>query len=147
MHNECIDEHWMEYRDSSCTFEELVANDALSIERHALKVVQPLLEVDGDRNDGRYADVPRAADGRRYVNACKGQGGRRWGRIDFSKGFSNWWHLSHVDVKIPSEHTQESKRYDGELQMYHFYSVSGEDAGVENEVRYCAFYAYRCVLR
>jgi hypothetical protein len=36
---------------------------------------------------------------------------------------------------VPSEHTQEGKRYDGELQMYHFYSVSGEEAGVNNEVR------------
>lgn len=47
---------------------------------------------------------------------------------------SEWWHLSHIDVHVPSEHTQEGKRYDGELQMYHFYSVSGEVAGVNNEV-------------
>jgi hypothetical protein len=55
-------------------------------------------------------------------------------RIDFSKGFSQWWHLSHTDFHVPSEHTQEGKRYAGEIQMYHWYSVSAAVAGIHNEV-------------
>jgi len=31
--NECIDVHWMAYHDSSCTFEDLVDQNAFSIER------------------------------------------------------------------------------------------------------------------
>jgi hypothetical protein len=68
-----------------------------------------------------------------------------WGRIDFSKGFSQWWYLSHIDFHVPSEHMQEGKRYDGEMQMYHFYSVSGEEAGVNNEVR-IVVYKVCCVI-
>jgi len=82
-----------------------------------LKIVQPIQEMGNDT----------------YRIACSNEG-RRWGRIDFSKGFSHWWHLSHIDFHVPSEHTQEGKRYSGELQMHHFYSVSGEEAGVNNEV-------------
>lgn len=120
--NECVDIHWMAYHDSSCTFEELVKHNAFSVERHALKVTQPVEELGNDQ----------------YRNACHDGTGRRWGRIDFSKGFSQWWHLSHIDFHVPSEHTQEGKRYSGELQMYHFYSVSAEEAGgVNNEVRAC----------
>jgi hypothetical protein len=45
---------------------------------------------------------------------CNKEGvGRKFGRIDFSKGFSQWWFLSHIDFHTPSEHTQEGKRYDG----------------------------------
>lgn len=47
----------------------------------------------------------------------------------------DWWYLSHIDFHVPSEHTQEGKRYDAEIQMYHFYSVSDEQAGIGNEVR------------
>jgi hypothetical protein len=50
--------------------------------------------------------------------------GRLWGRIDFSKGFSKWWFLSHMDLKVPSEHVQEGKRYSAEVQLNHFYSAS-----------------------
>lgn len=49
--------------------------------------------------------------------------GSRFGRIDYSKGFSDWWYLSHIDVRIPSEHTQEGRRYDAEIQLAHFYSI------------------------
>jgi len=116
--NECIDVHWMAYEDSSCTWDELVRLDAFSIERHALKVIQPIEETGPDE----------------YTNACRDDSGRRFGRIDFSKGFSDWWMLSHIDIHVPSEHTQEGKRYSAELQMYHFYSVPGRVAGVDNEV-------------
>jgi carbonic anhydrase len=38
----------------------------------------------------------------------------------------NRWFLSHVDIHTPSEHSQEGKQYDAELQMHHFYSVKME---------------------
>jgi len=117
-HNFCIDVHWMSYFDSTCEFEELVRQGAFSIERHALKVVQPVQEIEPDV----------------YRSGCRNELGRRFGKIDFSKGFSHWWHLSHIDFHVPSEHTQEGHRYAGELQMYHFYSVSGEFAGVDNQM-------------
>lgn len=37
-------------------------------------------------------------------------------------------------MQLPSEHTQEGKRYDVEMQMYHFYSVTAEEAGVPNQM-------------
>jgi hypothetical protein len=80
--NYCIDVHWMKYYDSTCTWDQLVELKAFSIERHALKIRQPIEEVDGD-----------------YRIACS-NGGRRFGRIDFSKGFSAWWLLSHVDFHV-----------------------------------------------
>ena len=118
-YNECIDVHWMQYHDSSCSFDQLQAKNGFRIERHALKVVQPIvLNATGS-----------------YALGCQ-QKGKSWGRIDFSRGFSAWWYLSHIDLHVPSEHVQEGKRYDAELQMYHFYSKSGEEAGVDNEVRF-----------
>ena len=38
--------------------------------------------------------------------------------------------------QVPSEHTQDGKRYDAEMQLAHFYSVTGENskAGVPNQM-------------
>lgn len=100
--NECLDLHWMKYEDSFCTEDQLIAADAFTVERHALRVSQPItvfedqeLQIDCENSDGK----------------------RRFGRIDFSTGFSQWWYLSHIDFHTPSEHTQEGKRYDGEIQL------------------------------
>jgi Eukaryotic-type carbonic anhydrase len=117
-YNKCIDVHWMAYFDSSCTFDQLRSKNSFRVDRHALRVIQPI--VLGQNNT--------------YELDCYNEG-RRWGRIDFSKGFSAWWQLSHIDFHVPSEHTQEGKRYDAELQMYHFYSITGEEAKINNEVR------------
>lgn len=120
MYNECIDIHWMAYHDSSCDFETLKQTKSFSVERHALKIVQPL-EPTGTPDE--------------YQLACTTpSGARNWGRIDFSRGFSHWWHLSHTDFHVPSEHTQEGKQYSGEIQMYHWYSVNSTVAGIHNEV-------------
>jgi Eukaryotic-type carbonic anhydrase len=119
--NICIDVHWMQYHDSTCTYEGLRDTNSFRIDRHALRVIQPMVMNDetGD-----------------YELDCRIEGeGRRYGRIDFSKGFSHWWYLSHVDLHVPSEHAQEGKQYDAEMQMYHFYSKTGEEAGIDNEVR------------
>jgi Eukaryotic-type carbonic anhydrase len=120
-YNKCIDVHWMQYHDSTCSFETLKATNSIRIDRHALRVIQPM-RISEDTGE--------------YEVDCRIVGeGRRFGRIDFSKGFSAWWYLSHIDFHVPSEHTQEGKRYDAELQMYHFYSKTGEEAGIDNEVR------------
>jgi len=97
--------------------EELVEQDQFTIERHGLRIGQPITVYDNIVND--TDGVP---DGIKLECRIKGRGSR-FGRIDFSKGFSDWWYLSHTDVHVPSEHTQEGKRYDAEIQMYHFYSI------------------------
>ena len=129
-YNECIDGHWMAYVDSSCSFEELERLNAFHIERHALQVIQPI--------EPMPDDAPDIQDQNGYRNACQynptTNTRNRFGKIDFPKGFSQWWHLSHIDLHVPSEHTQEGKRYDGELQMYHIYSVTAREAGVDNEM-------------
>eukprot|EP00977_Amphora_coffeiformis_P000846 scaffold184_cov179-Amphora_coffeaeformis.AAC.5 len=108
------------YHDSSCDFETLREKKAFTVERHALKITQPL----------EPTGVPDE-----YRLACEGPtGARTWGKIDFSRGFSHWWHLSHIDFHVPSEHTQEGKRYSGEIQMYHWYSVNATVAGIHNEM-------------
>ncbi len=121
--NECIDVHWMKYEDSYCDLQQLIDADAFTIERHALRITQPITVFDSkkDDNDG----IP---DGVRS-DCRKEGGGSRFGRIDFSKGFSQYWFLSHIDVHVPSEHYQDGARYDAEIQMYHFYSVTAEEAG------------------
>jgi Eukaryotic-type carbonic anhydrase len=115
--NECIDLHWMKYEDSYCTLDQLERADAFTIERHALRISQPI-EVYEDVAD----DLDGVADGVRLLCRIPGRGSR-FGRIDFSKGFSDWWHLSHIDVRVPSEHIQQGRRYDAEIQLYHFYST------------------------
>lgn len=122
MNNECIDGHWMAYLDSSCTLKDLRAKNAFAVDRHALRIIQPIIE---------NPDEPDT-----YELDCKKPGQtNRFGRIDFPKGYPDWWYLSHMDFHVPSEHTQEGKRYDGEIQMYHFYSLTGKEAGVDNEVK------------
>lgn len=69
MENECIDIHWMKYEDSSCTWDQMVDGGAFTIERHALKMSQPLEYDQGGDNSIRLA--------------CPAEGGRKYGRIDF----------------------------------------------------------------
>jgi hypothetical protein len=126
--NECIDVHWMKYEDSFCTWEQLIDADAFTIERHALRIAQPITVYD-DLND----DTDGVRDGVKLNCRIPGRGSR-FGRIDYSKGFSQWWHLSHIDIHTPSEHTQDGVRYDAEIQLQHFYSVTAREAGVNNEM-------------
>jgi Eukaryotic-type carbonic anhydrase len=119
IYNECIDGHWMKYYDSSCGYDELRELNAFTIERYGLKIKQPM----GTSKSGNF-----------YGIACSQQPGtgRRWGRVDFPKGYSQWWLLSHIDFHVPSEHTQNGKRYSAELQLHHYYSVTAEEAGIDN---------------
>jgi carbonic anhydrase len=122
MEAECIDLHWMKYEDSTCTWQHMIDGDAFTVERHALRVTQPLL-LDGSTDDKGFVRLD-----------CLVQGiGRRWGRLDYSKGFAEWWFLSHIDFHVPSEHTQNGKHYSAEAQMYHFYEEPGRDAGTGND--------------
>lgn len=134
--NECIDAHWMKYEDATCTMDHLIDNEAFTIERHGLRITQPISIVD---NSGGLQ--PRVEDGRIVGDRdivsldCQVPGrGPRFGRLDYSKGFSQWWYLSHVDIHVPSEHYQEGFQYDAEIQLYHFYSATARQAGVNNEM-------------
>jgi len=90
------------------------------MERHVLWITQPITIF--DNTDFR-------------INCNKPGVGRWFGRIDFSKVFSQWWFLSHVDFYNPSEHTKEEKRYNGEIQLQHCYSACVTEAGgVSNEM-------------
>lgn len=82
-HNQCIDIHMMHHHDSSCTFDELVRLNAFTIERYALKINQPIEE---------YDDY--------YRVACSDNGEHYWAQLDYSRGFSNWWWLSHTDFHV-----------------------------------------------
>jgi len=99
----------------------MLEGNAFSIERHALKITQPLEETTEDEVDleglGYRLKCPRNDPLLDGTNTT-----RLFGRMDFSKGFPQWWFLSHIDFKVPSEHTQEGKRYSAEVQMAHFYS-------------------------
>ena len=87
----------MAYEDGACKWNDIVDNpnselrNNFLIRRHSLQILMPISE-DGvlqcdDRNKGRM-----------------------FPRLDYSKGFPNWWHLSHTEITVPSEHTQEGKR-------------------------------------
>jgi len=133
--NECIDIHWMKYEDSFCSIDQLIDADAFTIERHALRISQPI-----EVYDDFLQDLDGIPDGVRL--GCRREGfGSRFGRIDFSKGFSEWWYLSHTDIHTPSEHTQEGVRYDVEIQLHHFYSVTPDEAGINNEVATVSIFA------
>lgn len=129
----CIDGHWISYYDSSCSYDELREKNGFTIERYGLRITQPMTTAKKDSG---------AVTGGVYSIDCIGSdaGGRRWGRADFPKGYSQWWLLSHIDFHVPSEHTQEGKRYDGELHMYHFYSQPASVTGVDNEMGTISIY-------
>lgn len=124
MYNICRDQHWMKYEDGSCDWEQL--HNSFTIERHSLKLAQP---IEFGTGYGEDADFGFRIDCEDPLGR-----GRRFARIDFSWGFNYWWFLSHIDLKIPSEHTQNGKRYSAEVQMAHFFSTYPENDRQMNEV-------------
>jgi hypothetical protein len=54
---------------------------------------------------------------------CVENGERIYPRIDYSKGFSDYWFMQSMEITVPSQHRQMGKRYAAEVMMYHFYSV------------------------
>jgi carbonic anhydrase len=131
--NECIDLHWIKYEDSFCTFDQLRERDAFTIERHALRTAYPIYITEnaaearnGDIDDGWVVSTENTV----HLD-CPIEGrGPRFPRMDYSKGFSDWFYLSHVDIHVPSEHTQNGIRFDAEVQMQHFYTLP---VGILNE--------------
>lgn len=100
---ECPDWHWMQYKDDTCDWEDM--KDQFTIERHALQIHTPQL---------RNGDIAcQASDGR-----------RRYPRIDYSKGFPDWWWMQRTDVMVPSQHTQEGIQYAAEVTLAHFYEIN-----------------------
>eukprot|EP00548_Thalassiothrix_antarctica_P003227 CAMPEP_0194129910 /NCGR_PEP_ID=MMETSP0152-20130528/1095_1 /TAXON_ID=1049557 /ORGANISM="Thalassiothrix antarctica, Strain L6-D1" /LENGTH=886 /DNA_ID=CAMNT_0038824291 /DNA_START=312 /DNA_END=2973 /DNA_ORIENTATION=- len=109
---ECYDYHWMAYENGSCKWDDIIDNKSsrdrnnFKIERHALQILQPI-------ND----------KGKLQCKSKKKDKEPMFPRLDYSKGFPDWWFLSHTEVTVPSEHTQHGKQYDAEVHLSHFYSV------------------------
>jgi len=111
---ECIDVHWMAYYDGSCTWEDITNNklgaeheNNFFIRRHALQVMMPL-DTKGNLKctpGERIGDNP----------------GPLFPKLDYSKGFPEYWFLSHLESKTPSEWVQEGVKYDAEITMSQFY--------------------------
>ena len=114
-HKECLDWHWMQYKDDSCTFDDM--KDHFKINRHALQLYIPV------RDDGKIDCWTRGM-------------GRRFPRLDYSKGFPDWWWLQRTDIAVPSHHTQEGFRYAAEVTLAHFYEIGHS----KNEVSYLHCY-------
>lgn len=121
---ECPDWHHMKYQAGACTWEDLVDNDEsihrnnFLIRRHALQILTPVGE------DGEL----------KCYNKSLGE--YQYPRLDVSKGFPQYFHLAHTEISVPSQHTQEGKRYDAEVSLAHFYSV---DFLENNQVRMSRF--------
>ncbi|GKY98443.1 hypothetical protein MPSEU_000801800 [Mayamaea pseudoterrestris] len=102
MEKECPDWHFMHAQEGSCVWEDLL--DQFEIERHALKLKIPV------QDDGE-------------IDCVDTDGLRRFPRTDYSKGFPDWWWMDHTSIQVPSQHTQEGKRYDAEVQLNQFYEI------------------------
>lgn len=96
----------MAYLPGSCKFSDVIDNDNsilrnnFVIDRHALQIMQPVNEA-GELQ-------------------CERQ---KFPRIDFAHGYPEWWLLYQTEVKTPSEHAQDGKMYDAEIQLDHVYQV------------------------
>mmetsp|Transcript_28487 Transcript_28487/g.77135 ORF Transcript_28487/g.77135 Transcript_28487/m.77135 type:complete len:1149 (+) Transcript_28487:390-3836(+) len=99
---DCPDWHWMNFEDGSCRWEDM--EDSFEISKHALQIHTPM------RRNGD-------------INCANADGERLYPRLDYSKGFPDWWHLDRTDIKTPSEHTQHGKRYAAEVTLAHFYEL------------------------
>jgi len=52
--------------------------------------------------------------------------------IDFSRGFPVPWKLDFTDISVPSQHTQDGKRYDAEVVLSHSYSKDDKTKVIGN---------------
>jgi len=117
---ECPDWHYMQYRDDTCDWEDMKSQ--FEILREALRITIPILP-NGD------------------IDCLSEDGIRQFPRLDYSKGFPDWWWLDHIDITVPSSHTQEGKRYAAEVVLAHFYEIPHEKNQVsvlfcDNESRF-----------
>jgi hypothetical protein len=92
----------MQFKDGTCRWEDMT--NQFEIARHGLQIHTPL------RSNG---DID-----------CVGENGeRKFPKLDYSKGFPDWWHLSRTDISVPSEHVQHGMRYAAEVKLSHFYEL------------------------
>ncbi len=80
--------------------------------------------MDGQFEIGRHAlmiHTPLTNDG--DINCVNQQGERKFPKLDYSKGFPDWWYLSKTEISVPSEHVQHGKRYAAEVKLSHFYEI------------------------
>jgi hypothetical protein len=92
----------MQYKDGSCDWDDMQGQ--FSIERHALQIHTPT-KSNGD------------------IDCVSPDGVRKYPKLDYSKGFPDWWHLSRTDISVPSQHTQDGKRYAAEIVLAMFYEL------------------------
>jgi len=112
---ECPDWHWMNFEDGTCEWEDMKGH--FEISPHALQIHMPM------RNNGD-------------IDCADSDGDRKFPRLDYSKGFPDWWHLDRTDIKVPSEHTQHGKRYAAEVSLAHFY----EEGHYKNQIGYVTLF-------
>ena len=92
----------MQYLDGTCTWDDY--KDHFTIERHALQIHTPV-------------------NGNGDVDCVAPDGTRKFPKLDYSKGFPDWWLLSRTDIYLPSNHVQEGHRYAAEVVLAHFYEI------------------------
>ena len=92
----------IQFLDGSCEWEDMT--NSFEISRHSLQIHTPI------RGNGD-------------IDCVNANGERKFPKLDYSKGFPDWWYLSRTDIKVPSEHVQEGKRYAAEVQLSHFYEI------------------------
>ena len=88
--------------DGSCVWEDM--EDQFEIGRSSLTIHTPL-QSNGD------------------IDCVNSEGERKFPKLDYSKGFPDWWYLSQTDITVPSEHVQHGKRYAAEVKLSHFYEL------------------------
>jgi hypothetical protein len=98
---ECPDWHYMQTRDDTCTFDDIKGH--FTVARHALQI-----------------NIPQKSNGEIDCN----EGGQRiYPRLDYSKGFQNWWWMQRIDIIAPSNHVQQNTKYAAEVVLAHFYEI------------------------
>lgn len=99
---DCPDWHWIQYLDGTCSWEDMDGH--FEIGRSALRLHTPLTN-GGD------------------IDCVNQDGERKFPKLDYSKGFPDWWYLSETSITVPSEHVQHGKRYAAEVKLSHFYEI------------------------
>jgi hypothetical protein len=117
---ECPDWHYMQTRDDTCSFDDV--KNGFSIERHALRL-----------------ELPQLPDGQ---IACEEFGQRLYPRLDYSKGFPDWWFMQRVEIMVPSQHSQEGTQYAAEVILEHFYELDHYKNQVQMNHNFFAIVSY-----
>lgn len=93
----------IQYLDGTCRWEDMA--NSFSITRNSLSIDTPI------KSNGDIDCVDPAT------------GDRKFPKLDYSKGFPDWWYLSRTDITVPSEHYQHGQRYAAEVKLNHFYEI------------------------